>query len=103
MSAALAQAHAYGVNVRFDDLGDWGADQLRAEYDPVVREIRLNIRIAASLPVTALGEFVAFAVGHELYHHREEIGEVQRIDDRCKREAAADDFARSLIECTTCD
>ena len=101
MSGALAQARAYGVTVRFDDLGDWGEDQLRAEYDPAVPEIRLNVRVAASLPAPALGEFVAFAVGHELYHHREHIGEVKRIDDRCEREAAADEFARSLIECTT--
>jgi hypothetical protein len=98
---SLARACAYGVNVRFDDLGDWGDDELRAEYDPAVPEIRLNIRVAASLPIPALGEFVAFAVGHELYHHREHLGEVKRIDDRREREAAADDFARSLIECTT--
>lgn len=94
---ALAQARAYGVAVRFDDLGDWGKDELRSEYDPAVPEIRLNRRTAAKLSSGALGEFVALAVGHELYHHRERIGEVEAIRDRGARERAADEFARSLM------
>ena len=98
MNGALAQAHAYGVAVRFADLGDWGRGELRAEYDPVIPEIRLNIRVAASLRVDALGEFVAIAVGHELYHHREKIGEVAVLSDRRAREEAATDFARALLE-----
>ncbi len=98
MSNALARARAYGVAVRFADLGDWGADELRSEYDPKLPEIRLNIRVAASLPIERLGEFVALAVGHELYHHRERIGEVRTIADRRARESAAVDFARLLME-----
>ncbi len=97
MSRALARARAYGVAIRFADLGDWGRDELRSEYDPVLAEIRLNIRVAASLPVERLGEFVALAVGHELYHHRERIGEVTVIVDRHARESAAADFARALV------
>ncbi len=98
MTTALAKARAYGVAVRFADLGDWGRDELRAEYDPSIPEIRLNIRIAASLPPDRLGEFVALGVGHELYHHRERIGEVPVVADRRARESAADDFARDLMD-----
>jgi hypothetical protein len=98
MTGALAKARKYGVAIRFADLGDWGRDELRAEYDPNVPEIRLNIRIAASLPAERLGEFVALAVGHELYHHRERIGEVAIAGNRRARESAADDFARRLLE-----
>jgi hypothetical protein len=97
VNGALAQAHAYGVVVRFADLGDWGRNELRAEYDPQIPEIRLNVRVAASLKVDELGEFVALAVGHELYHHREKIGEVPILKDRRARETAATDFARELL------
>ncbi len=70
------RARAYGVTIRFAELGDWGRDELRSEYDPAVPEIRLNVAIAAALSIQELGEFVALAVGHELYHHRECIAEV---------------------------
>jgi hypothetical protein len=98
--SALAHARAYGVAVRFADLGDWGADELRSEYDPSVPEIRLNIRVAAALDPRELGDFVALAVGHELYHHRERIGDVAPLRDRAASESAAADFARSLLEST---
>jgi hypothetical protein len=98
MNAALALARAYGVAVRFADLGDWGCDELRAEYDPAVPEIRLNTRVARRLGAQALGEFVALAVGHELYHHRERIGEIAPAANREARESAADHFARALGE-----
>ena len=98
MSGALAQARAYGVAVRFADLGDWGRDELRAEYDPAIPEIRLNIRVAAALKPNDLGEFVALAVGHELYHHRERIGEIAVLGDRRAREAAAAHFAQALLQ-----
>ena len=95
---ALRQARAYGVVIRFADLGDWGSDELRSEYDPAIPEIRLNIRVAAELSTQDLGEFVALAVGHELYHHRERIGEISKLSDRGARESAAADFARALLE-----
>jgi hypothetical protein len=50
------------------------------------------------LPAAEIGDFIAFAVGHELYHHREHRGEVPRLPDRKAREIAANDFARSLLE-----
>jgi hypothetical protein len=98
VTAAFAQACSYGVAVRFADLGDWGRDELRAEYDPAIPEIRLNVRVAAALPFDELGEFVALAIGHELYHHRECIGEIAVIGDRRARESAAAAFARDLLE-----
>jgi hypothetical protein len=94
---ALTRALQYGVAVRFADLGDWGRDELRSEYDPSVPEIRVNIRIAAELSPADLGEFVALAVGHELYHHRERVGEVMTLADRRARESAAAEYARQLL------
>jgi hypothetical protein len=101
MMGALATAWEYGVGIRFADLGDWGGDELRAEYDAQIPEIRLNIRIAAALPPDGLGKFVALAVGHELYHHRERIGEVPVVGNKDARERAADEFARRLLEHST--
>jgi len=98
MRAALAQARAYGVAIRFADLGAWGSAELRSEYDPRRPEIRLNNRITARLSGRELREFVALAVGHELYHHREAIGEIARLERRAAREAAATEFARALLE-----
>ena len=97
MSNALALARAYGVAVRFADLGEWGSSELRSEYDPAVPEIRLNAGLASALSAQALGEFIALAVGHELYHHRERIGEVPMLHDRSARESAATQYARELL------
>jgi hypothetical protein len=94
---ALKLARSYGVGVRFADLGDWADAELRSEYDPTIPEIRLNIRYAAALSPAQLGEFVALAVGHELYHHREAIAEMPVLDDRRAREGAAADFAAELV------
>jgi hypothetical protein len=98
VTEALARARSYGVAVRFADLGDWGRDQLRAEYDPAIPEIRLNLRVTSKLSFDQFAEFVALAVGHELYHHLEHIGEVRVIKNRRARESAADRFGRALME-----
>lgn len=98
MNGAIALARKYGVAIRFADLGDWGLDELRSEYDPGVPEIRLNVRIAEQLSPQELGDFVTLAIGHELYHHRERLGEIVVISDRVAREHAANDFARSLLD-----
>jgi hypothetical protein len=95
---ALALARSYGVAVRFAELGDWGALELRAEYDPAIPEIRLSRRVARRLRGRALRAFVLLAVGHELYHHRERIGEVAVIVRRSAREAAADAYAHALTQ-----
>lgn len=97
MNTALKLAREYGVDVQFADLGDWGIDELRSEYDPSGPAIRLNIRVAEQLSADELGEFITFCVGHELYHHREAIGEVARLDERKDRETAANAFARTLL------
>ncbi len=72
-------------------------DELRSEYDPEGPVIRVNVRVAEQLTVAELGEFVTFAVGHELYHHREHIGEILRLEERKDREIAANEFARKLL------
>jgi hypothetical protein len=41
---------------------------------------------------------VEFAILHELYHHREAIGEIVVQRDRAVREAAADAYAAQLLE-----
>jgi hypothetical protein len=97
VNAALTLARDYGIAVSFADLGDWGVDELRSEYDPKGPAIRINVRIAETLPVAELGEFIAFCVGHELYHHREVIGEIERLPERKDREIAANEFARALL------
>ena len=86
--SARELARKYGVAVRFADLGDWGEYELRSEYDPALPEIRVHLQLAP--------ELVAFAIGHELYHHREAIGEVSLLPTRAAREAAADAYAREL-------
>jgi hypothetical protein len=97
VNAAIALARAHGIAVGFADLGDWGSNELRSEYDPKGPAIRLNIRIAERLEAATLGEFVSLAVGHELYHHRESLGEIAVIPDRTAREQAADEYARDLL------
>ena len=98
MNTALKLAREYGVDVVFADLGDWGVDELRSEYDPSGPAIRINIRVAEQMSPSELGEFVAFATGHELYHHREMIGEIERLSERKDREIAANAFARKLLD-----
>jgi predicted transcriptional regulator len=84
-------ARAYGVAVEFADLGAWGAAELRSEYDPGGPVIRINQRLAMR------DELVALCIYHELYHHREAIGDVRRQPSRRAREAAADAFARAQM------
>ena len=86
---ARALAAAYGVRVELADLGDWGRVRLIAEYDPDGPTIRVNRREVAE-------DAIERAVAHELYHHRETLGEVPRIAGRAEREAAADAFADAL-------
>lgn len=98
MSAALALARSYGVAIAFADLGDWGAHALLSEYDPTIPEIRLNARHARGLSAAERARFVSLAVGHELYHHREAIGEIPALPDRAARESAAAQYANALLE-----
>lgn len=89
MTRALQCARAYGVTVEFADLGSWGSVELRSEYDPRGPVIRINNRL------TMREELVALCIYHELYHHREALGEITRLACRRDRETAADAFARA--------
>ena len=97
MHAVFELAKHYGVEIEYADLGRWGIDELRSEYDAEGPVIRVNKRVIENLPVANIGGFIAFAVAHELYHHREHCGEVARFRDRAARENAADAFARKLV------
>lgn len=96
MHPVFELAKQYKVEVFYDDLGEWGVDELRSEYDPEGPAIRVNKRVIENLPLDEIGDFVAFCVAHELYHHREHLGEVAQLRDRALRETAANDFARKL-------
>lgn len=98
MLKAFKLAREYEIEIEYADLGEWGVDELRSEYDPDGPTIRINKRVIEHLPAAEVGDFIAFAVGHELYHHREHRGEVPRLASRAARETAANDFARSLLQ-----
>jgi hypothetical protein len=100
MHPVFELAKRYGVEVEYADLGDWGMDELRSEYDPDGPVIRINKRVIENLTVAEIGDFIVFSVGHELYHHREHCGEIPYVLDRGARETAANQFARSLCGST---
>lgn len=97
MNRAMRLVREYGVAVEFADLGDWSADALRSEYDPAGPTIRLNTRVIEALAVEQIGEFVTLALAHEIYHHRERLGEIERLPRRADRESAAADFAGRVL------
>jgi len=86
-----AAARAYGVAIELADLGVWGDATLVSEYDPRGPLIRINRRALPTGSAQAVREHVDRAVEHELYHHREALGEIPRIADRKARERAADE------------
>ena len=106
MADVRAVAAAYGVRIEIADLGDWGRVRLIAEYDPQGPVIRVN-RHESSLTLRQAQRDAAVrcdvataidrAIAHELYHHREAIGEVPRLADRAAREAAADAYGEMLV------
>jgi len=93
-------AAQYGVAIELADLGDWGSTRLIAEYDPSGPTIRVNERVLPTGSSCIVREHLERAVAHELYHHREAIGEVPTIADRAAREAAADAYADALLNGT---
>jgi hypothetical protein len=94
-------AAAYGVRIELDDLGEWNGTRLVAEYDPEGPVIRLNERAIPSGSSCLAREHIDHAIAHELYHHREAIGEIPRLQDRTARERAADAFAEHLVTTVT--
>jgi uncharacterized membrane protein len=93
---AAELAAAYGLPVEYADLGDWNGCALHSEYDPNGPVIRVNTRSLARLSAAQREEFVELAIGHELYHHRERVGEITRVSGLANRERAAHAFARAL-------
>ncbi len=77
------------MKIEFADLGDWGDAELRSEYDPEGPVIRINSRVADTLPPEERAAFVKRAIAHELYHHMEHCGDIPVIADRAAREEAA--------------
>jgi hypothetical protein len=101
---ARSVAAAFGISVEIADLGDWDAATLVAEYDPRALAIRINERAldrcrraCGALDSDDLRAFIDLAIAHELYHHREAIGDVSRLAHRAQREAAADRYARANV------
>jgi len=93
-------AASHGVRVELADLGDWAAVTLVAEYDPDGPVIRVNERALPQGSSCDVRDAIDRAVAHELYHHRECVGEIARIADRAARERAADAFADDLVRTT---
>lgn len=77
------------MRVECADLGDWGAAELRAEYDPHGPVIRINARVLASIEPSQRETFLIQAIAHEFYHHLEHLGVIPQIADHKAREAAA--------------
>jgi hypothetical protein len=96
----LRAASEAGVAIELADLGDWGG-RLISEYDPCARTIRINERALDAYRrthgVRDVRSFIALAVAHELYHHREAALRVRRRATRAQREAAADAYARARV------
>lgn len=92
-----ALAATYGVRVEIAELGDWGSANLIAEYDPDGPVIRINERALPHGSSCDVRDAIDRAIAHELYHHREAIGEVPRLATRAERERAADGFAQTLL------
>lgn len=93
----LRLARAEGITIELADLGDYGTDELRAEYDPAEGTIRVNVRLIDKLGSVQTSNYIAFAIAHELYHHREHRAQVARLGSRSAREQAADEFASALL------
>jgi hypothetical protein len=93
-------AASYGVAIELADLGAWGTTTLVAEYDPQGPVIRINERCVPTGSSCIAREHIDRAIAHELYHHREAIGEVPRLATRAERERAADAFAARLVNAT---
>ncbi len=73
-------ARAYGIAIEL------------ADYDPEGPVIRINTRVLPAGSSCEVREHIDRAVAHELYHHREALGEIARLPDRKARERAAGEY-----------
>jgi hypothetical protein len=82
-------ARQHGVAIELADLGDWGSATLVSEYDPDGPVIRINTRVLPAGSSCAVREHIDAAIAHELYHHREAAGTIERLRSRAAREKGA--------------
>jgi hypothetical protein len=82
-------ARDFGIAIELADLGDWADATLVSEYDPAGPVIRINTRAIPAGSSCDVREHIDRAVAHELYHHREAIGDVPRSAGHAQRERAA--------------
>ena len=82
-------ARDHGVAIELADLGDWGTSTLVSEYDPAGPVIRINTRALPAGSSCAVREHIDAAIAHELYHHAEAAGEIERLRTRAARERSA--------------
>ena len=83
------------VAIELADLGSWADATLVSEYDPAGPVIRINARAIPAGSSCEVREHIDRAVAHELYHHREAIGEIPRLSGRAARERAAGEHRTS--------
>ena len=82
-------ARERGIAIELADLGEWGAATLVSEYDPAGPVIRINSRAIPAGSACDVREHIDRAVTHELYHHAEATGAIERLSGRKARERAA--------------
>ncbi len=82
-------ARERGIAIELADLGSWGDATLVSEYDPAGPVIRINTRAIPPGSSCDVREHIDRAVTHELYHHAEATGEVDKIASHRARERAA--------------
>lgn len=89
----VRRARQLGLRIEIVELGTWGG--VHAEYDAHGRVIRVHAGRMRELHGGQRRRFFVRAIAHELYHHLEAIGAIERLRTYAQREAAADDFARA--------
>lgn len=104
MSDPRTLAAAAGLAIEVTDLGDWRNTRLISEYDARARTIRINQRALDAYgrergvpSADGVQRFIDLAVAHELYHHGEAAGTIERAATREQREADADTWARARV------
>lgn len=94
LAGAVRAAREAGLRTRVADLGDSPLWPILAEYDPGLRTIAVNARIVSALArergETFARRFVAYAIRHELHHHRSGSRD-EASAHRAAREASGED------------
>jgi hypothetical protein len=75
-----------------DDNDDAGTESTH----PDIASTEPNVTLSLSKGAPQC-DAIDHAIAHEMYHHREAIGEIPRLADRAARERAADAFADELL------